>query len=167
MILGINCGRSFIVPEFGAGSSPRRIMSSRPLATRSPNSVHTLCTAKPSTRTVTSMNMVTPLRIVAAVLFGLLFGADQGFECLLSRAPPEDVCRSTESGIRCAWERCGVGRYLARGVEWRRRAEVVKERDRWVLVAVHPKARRTANLVAMNQGPGRPRPISSQPASSV
>ena len=71
MILGINWGRSLIVPEFGAGSSPRRMASSRPVATRRPSNVQTLCTAKPSTRTVTRMNMVTPLRMVAVLLAAL------------------------------------------------------------------------------------------------
>ena len=47
--------------------------SSRPVATSSPSNVQTLCTAKPSTTTVTSMNMVTPLLMVAVavVLWGL------------------------------------------------------------------------------------------------
>lgn len=54
--------------------------SSRPVATKRPSSVHTLCTAKPRTTTVTRMNMVTPFFIVAV---GLLFlaGSQEGCRC--------------------------------------------------------------------------------------
>ena len=65
MILGINWGAWLIALEFGAGSSPRRMASSRPVATRRPSRVQTLWTAKPRTTAVTSRKMVTPLRIVA------------------------------------------------------------------------------------------------------
>ena len=66
MILGINCSRSLPEFELGAGSSPRRMASSRPVATSRPSNVQTLCTAKPSTTTVTRINMVTPRLMVAA-----------------------------------------------------------------------------------------------------
>jgi hypothetical protein len=82
--------------EFGAGSSPRRMASSRPEAIRRPSSVHTLCTAKPRTTMVTSKNMVTPLRMAAGVV--------------LSPFPRGTLCTDGSAGEEKSrrWDRDGV-----------------------------------------------------------
>lgn len=93
--MGISCGRSLMVPEFGAGSSPRRMASSRPVATRRPSRVQTLCTAKPRTTTVTRMKMVTP-RFMATVLQRSLLFTGEGSS--RDRGPKIRVSDGGESG---------------------------------------------------------------------
>jgi hypothetical protein len=136
MILGINWGRSFMVPEFGAGSSPRRMASSRPVATRRPNKVQTLCTAKPRTTTVTRMNMVTPLRMVIACLRPPILGGSQrgpGPEVRASRAQIRgDEVLYGEPSTRKKMSSC-----FEPGTEWERKRRKSKRK---ALQAPKPRA---------------------------
>src|SRR5690242_18117060 len=144
MILGINCARSLTALELGAGSSPRKMASSRPVATNSPSNVQTLCTAKPSTTTVTRRNMVTPLLMVAdgtataAALKPPFLCLSVSRGCQESRAPWRDVGgRGTGVKHSCGEGTLGV---LSRGLGGSRQRESGRERKmretRPVLVAV-------------------------------
>jgi hypothetical protein len=103
MILGINCGRSVMASELGAGNSARDMASSWPSTRRRLIRIQTCCTAKPSMRTVATMKKMTPLRMAAMgapVSLAAVFGSGAGETKLSARA-----CR--DGGQRFGGERCG------------------------------------------------------------